>query len=491
MKKIRLVLVALLPVAFSVGCASYEQEARTLRAHWAQGQFVEANRVAGNALKNADSDELLLWQLEQGATLRACGNAAETVDAFEKANRTLRHWEETPEILLSSETLATLTNLSVLPYRGRSSDIIMLHTYRALGFLEAGQVDAARVALNAAYQAQRDAVERNAKEIENAQREAEESAVNIPSLLTESGLDEKLEQQKQALADVRVLADYVNPFTTWLHGIYFLHAGTDGADAERARVSLKRVSEMYPENNYIRSDLDLAETGKSSSEPLTYVVFESGCAPIIGTVRVDTMLFVPTGRGYSVWIPVSIALPKLVLSDERKYWNIPFFAYGEYVPGDVMPELIPPLSANCVPASEICDMNSIVRTDFDNAYPAILTRTLISAFLKSAAAAAINAASLEYANQDDSGYGALVSLAAHLGSSIYTYASSDADVRCWQTLPQNFSIVRLKTPRSRRVTVNVGERSREVELLPGEVNLVVVKTTGKTGSIAVSQSVLK
>ena len=140
----------------------------------------------------------------------------------------------------------------------------MLHTYRALGFLEAGQVDAARVALNAAYQAQRDAVERNAKEIENAQREAEESAVNIPSLLTESGLDEKLEQQKQALADVRVLADYVNPFTTWLHGIYFLHAGTDGADAERARVSLKRVSEMYPENNYIRSDLDLAETGKSS-----------------------------------------------------------------------------------------------------------------------------------------------------------------------------------------------------------------------------------
>ena len=128
MKKIRLVLVALLPVAFSVGCASYEQEARTLRAHWTQGQFVEANRVAGNALKNADSDELLLWQLEQGATLRACGNAAETVDAFEKANRTLRHWEETPEILLSSETLATLTNLSVLPYRGRSSDIIMLHT---------------------------------------------------------------------------------------------------------------------------------------------------------------------------------------------------------------------------------------------------------------------------------------------------------------------------------------------------------------------------
>ena len=248
---------------------------------------------------------------------------------------------------------------------------------------------------------------------------------------------------------------------------------------------------MYPGNPYIAPDEKLAGQNAPAENPLTYVIFESGCAPIIGTTRVDTAISVPTGRGYWTLMPISIALPKLVLSAEQKYWNLPFFASGAYVTDDATPSSVPALSANGVPASEICDMNSVVRTDFDNAYPAILTRTLITAFLKSAAAAALNAASQEYAQRDGSTGSALISLATMIGSAVYTYASTDADVRCWQTLPQNFSIVRMATPSSRRVTVNVGGRSREVELLPGEVNLVVVKTTHEYGPLMISQAVLK
>lgn len=482
---------ALLAVAALSGCASYENNARDLRGHWTGGRFAEANTVAGTALQSSGENELLLWQLERGSTLRACGNAAAASGEYEKAAAIVSRWEETPDILLSRETLATLTNLSALPYRGRSSDVIMLHAYRALAFLESGNIDSARVALNAAYQAQRDAVGRNAKEIENAQAEAKENSVDVGSLLQQSGLGKTLEAEKAELASVRVLADYVNPFATWLHGIYFLHTGTDGADSERARVSLSRVAKMYPKNPYIAPDEKLAGENAPAEKPLTYVVFESGCAPIIGTTRVDTAISVPTGRGYWTLMPISIALPKLVLSAEQKYWNLPFFASGAYVVDDATPEGLPPLSANGVPASEICDMNSVVRTDFDNAYPAILTRTLITAFLKSAAAAALNAVSQEYAQRDGSTESALISLATMIGSAVYTYASTDADVRCWQTLPQNFSIVRMETPASRRVTVNVGARSREVELLPGEINLVVVKTTHEHGPLVVSQAVLK
>lgn len=473
------------------GCASSEDYARELRGHWSSGRFAEANVVAGTALQSTDEDDELLWQLEHGTTLRACGNAAEASAEYEKAATIAARWEETPDILLSGETLATLTNLSVLPYRGRGSDVIMLHAYRALAFLETGNIASARVALNAAYQAQRDAVERNAKAIETAQEEAKENSVDIGGLLQQSGLDKKLEAEKADLAGVRVLADYVNPFATWLHGIYFLHTGTDGADFERARVSLSRVSKMYPENPYITPDEKLAGQNLSAEKPLTYIVFESGCAPVIGTIRVDTAISVPTGRGDWTFMPISIALPKLVLSADQKYWNLPFFASGAYVPGDSTPATVPALSVNGVPASEICDMNSVVRTDFDNAYPAILTRTLITAFLKSAASAAINAVSREYAQRDGSTGSALVSLATMIGSAVYTYASTDADVRCWQTLPQNFSIVRMETPDSRRVTVNVGARSREIELLPGEVNLIVVKTTHENGPLVISQSVLK
>ena len=456
-----------------------------MRGHWLSGRFAEAGGVAESALQGADEDNVLLWQLECGSTLRASGNASEAVLMYEQAAGTVARWEETPDVLLSNEALATLTNLSVLPYRGRSSDVIMLHTYRALAFLESGQVDTARVALNAAYQAQRDAVDRNARAIENAQKEAEQNEVDVNGLMRQSGLENTLEAEKANLAGVRVLADYVNPFSTWLHGIYFLHTGTDGSDSERARVSLSRVAEMYPENPYIKPDKSLAEV------PLTYVVFESGCAPILGTVRVDTAILVPTGRGYSTLMPISIALPKLVLSPEQKYWCIPFLASGAYATGNANPTAVPALSVNGVPASEICDMNSVVRTDFENTYPTILTRTLITAFLKSATAAALNAVSQEYARNDGSAGSALVSLATMIGSTIYSYASTDADLRCWQTLPQNFSVARIETPETRRITVNVGARSLDVELRPGKINLVVVKTTREHGPVVVSQSVLK
>lgn len=481
----------LVAVAAFAGCSSYSDTARTLRANWAAGNFSEAAAVAGTALENSDDDDRLLWQLERASALRALGTAAESSAEFEHAAKTAEHWDETPDVQLSAEALAALTNLSALPYRGRSSDLIMLHTYRALNFLETDKPDSARVALNAAYQAQRDAVERNEKNIRDAQEEAKKNSVNVASLSAQSGLDKQLAEQEKALSEVRVLADYVNPFTTWLHGVFFLHAGTDGSDAERARVSLSRVAEMYPENGYVAEDLKLAERGVPAKEQLTYVVFESGLAPIIGTVRVDTMLPIPTGRGNFTPTPVSIALPKLVLSDERKYWGLFPIISGGYSKGDATARRVPALSANGIAAEEICDMNSVVRTEFDNAYPAVLTRTLVPAFLKSAASAAANAVALEYARRNSNAGGALVALATIAASSVYTYASSGADVRCWQTLPQNFSVVRMKTPASRRITVEVAGRSREIALLPGEVNLVCVKTTNERGPLAVSQSVLK
>lgn len=491
MKKIfRNSFVCLIAV-FIAGCSGYEENAQKLRGNWRAGNFGGAAAVAGTALDGSDADDRLLWQLERGATLRALGDAKESSEEFERAAETLARWEETPDVLLSREALAELTNLSALPYRGRGSDIIMLHTYRALCFLETGDSAAARAALNAAYQAQRDAVERNAENIENAKKEAEKSAVDVTALLKQTGLDKQSEDRENDSPEIRAYADYVNPFTTWLHGIYFLHAGTDASDTERARISLSRAAAMYPKNPYVAEDAEAAARGVPAQEALTYVVFESGLAPIIGSARTDLMLPIPTGRGYLTPTPVSIALPKLVFSGEKKYWGVFPIVSGSYSVGDAAARPVPALAANGVPAQEICDMNSVVRTDFDNAYPAILARTLTTAFLKSAAAAAVNAVGIEYARRDGGAGAAIVSVATIVGSSIYAYASSGADVRCWQTLPQNFSIVRMKTPSARRITVEVGGRSREVDLAPGRVNLVHVKTTNAPGPIVISQSVLK
>ena len=103
-------------VAVLSGCASYEDDAQKLRAEWARGNFAAAAAVAGTALEESDGNDRLLWQMERASTLRALGNAEEASSAFEAAAGTLAHWNETPEILLSREALAGLTNLSALPY---------------------------------------------------------------------------------------------------------------------------------------------------------------------------------------------------------------------------------------------------------------------------------------------------------------------------------------------------------------------------------------
>lgn len=491
MKKILQFAGTFTAAVFFAGCSSYHTEAQDLRKHWATAQFEKADAVAESSLEDSSDNTRLLWQLERGATLRAVGKTAESVDVLEQANASALAWEDTPDVQLSREALAALTNLSAFPYRGRSSDLIMLHTYRALNFLETDKIAAARTALNAALQAQRDAVDRHAADIEKAQKEAKESNISVADISKKSGIREKLKQQNAALAEVRVLADYVNPFTTWLHGIFFLNTGTDNADIERARVSLKRVSSMYPENRYISEDLRLAEAGTQPTSPLTYVVFESGLAPIIGETRFDATLPIPYGRGYWVPTPISIALPKLVLSDQRRYWGLFPIVSGGGSQGDADPQRQPALSVNGVPAAEICDMNSIVRTDFDNAFAGILTRTIATAVLKAAASVALNSVATEYAKRDNSVGSAVVQLATIIGTTAYTYASSGADTRCWQTLPQNFSIARLATPASRKVVVRIAGRSREIDLLPGKINLVVVKTTTESGPPIISQSVLK
>lgn len=485
------IIVAIVASACFVGCSSYSSDARKLRESWCAGDFRAASEISGKALSDAGEGDALVWSLDRASALRAAGDSAAATAAFERAAELVAEWDEKPETLLSREALAALTNPASLPYRGRGSDIIMLHTYRALCFLENGNADAARTALNAAYEAQREAVEKNAAAIERARKEAKIGGANSENLIRESGLDSALAAQEKDLKEVRALADYVNPFTTWLHGVFFLHAGTDASDSERARVSLSRVAKMYPKNSDIREDLKLAECAARAGTPLTYVVFESGIAPTIGETRVDTMLPIPSGRGCFAPVPVSIALPKLVLSSERRYWGFFPVVSGAYAVGDAAPESVPALSVEGVPANEICDMNSVVRTDFDNAFPAVLTRSIATAFFKSASSAVLNSVGTEYARRDGGAGAAIVSLATVVGTSIYTYASTAADVRCWQTLPQNFSLVRLPTPESRRVVVRVGARSREVALVPGKINLVLVKSTGETGPLVVRQSVLK
>lgn len=467
--KTRIFFLGALAATFLSACSTYEEEARKMRGAWMRGDFPTAKKIASENAKDASPDDRLVWELDTASVLRGMQKKQEAQQALEKAAGTLAYWDEQAEILISKEVAATVSDLSALPYRGRSFERIMLQTYRALSLLENGKRDEARVALNAAFKAQSEAVERNAEEIKAAQENAEKESVDIDGFRKRADVAAVLDRKKSPLADVAVYADYVNPFTTWLHGIYFLRAGTDGGDFERGRKSLERVAQMEAGNAFVREDC-AATNAQLEKEATTYVIFEYGVAPSLKESRVDLFLPVPTGRGNFTIAPVSIALPEL----SREHTTA-----------------LPSMTANGVPAQTICDMNRIVKTDFENAYPAVLSRTLTTAFLKAAASVAANVAAQEYARRDGSAAASLVALGTMIGSSIFTYATSEADIRAWQTLPENFSIVRLKTPRDRVFSVSVGGRSREVKLISGQINVVWVKSVGVANEPSIAQFILK
>ncbi len=165
MKKFPQIIVAIVASSCFVGCSSYSSDARKLRESWSAGDFRTASEISGKALSDAGEGDALVWSLDRASALRAAGDSAAATAAFERAAELVAEWDEKPETLLSREALSALTNPASLPYRGRRSDIIMLHTYRALSFLENGNANAARTALNAAYEAQREAVEKMRRQL--------------------------------------------------------------------------------------------------------------------------------------------------------------------------------------------------------------------------------------------------------------------------------------------------------------------------------------
>src|SRR5690606_19513582 len=99
----------------------------------------------------------------------------QSIEAFDAAEERVNRYEEEAKIKVGSTGGATLTNQANLPYIGRAYDKVMMNTYKALNYLQLGDFDAARVELNRALQRQRDAVEANAKRIEEAQELAEKA----------------------------------------------------------------------------------------------------------------------------------------------------------------------------------------------------------------------------------------------------------------------------------------------------------------------------
>ena len=446
------------------GCSTYEQQNKVIQ-YWQQGSLPNAAAEATQmADQNANNKDAIVWRLEQGAVLRGNGQFEASNQAFDTAQGKIDQYAQEAKVKLGNEAGALLSNLANLPYTGRAYDGIMLNTYRALNYLQLGEVEKVRPELIRAYQRQQDAVEDNKRHIEKVQEEAAQS--KDKAKMDKAQQDPKFQSQMQgACADLDRLkpyANYVNPFTVYLAGLFFMANAADASDLERAHKSLERVAGYADGNDYVKQDL-AALDNLMKGEPLpptTYVIFETGCAPIRGQIRIDIPIIV-TKVSY-----VGAAFPTLKFQ-------------GNYVPG-----LAVTANGTSQTTSLIASMDSVIGLDFKNEMPIVITKTVAATVTKAVAAYAINDA----ANQQD----ALGGLFAQIGTAVYQAAVNITDTRTWTTLPKEFQVCRIPTPADRKIDLTTPNGMKtSVTISDGTVNVVYVKSVNAGTPLLVSQFKLK
>ena len=464
-------LAAALAAAVLTGCTTY-QEQNKIHQYWRQADLASAEREA-RALgrKNETGKDTVIWRLEEGAVLRARGHYTNSLAAFDQAEARIAKYDEAAKVKLGNEAGALLSNQANLPYRGRAYDRIMLNIYKALNFLALGQPDKARVEIRRAYERQLDAVEENKKRIDKTKEEIaqieKQKRVRVSDRVNRAEANPQFKGAMAAqygeLNQIKAYGDYVNPFAVYVDGLFFLACGQGSSDLERARKSFERVTGFVPDNKFVKADLASAQLAAQGQPlaPATYVIFETGCAPVRDQIRIDIPIII-TSVAY-----VGAAFPKL------------------HFQGNYAPALTVRAGAATERTELVASMDSVIALDFKNELPGIVTKTLVSTVTKAAVAYALN----ETARQSSD----TVWLVSKLATAALQASVNISDLRTWTTLPKEFQVCRVPTPADRKIELSAlgGGQRATVTVDEGSINVIYVKSLHSSAPLLVSQFKLK
>ena len=449
-------VVALLPA-----CQTYQQQGNKAMQHWKNGETTLAVEEFGKlADKNVKSKDHIIWNLEYATALRSNNSPQHSLEVFQIAENKIDEYENKAKVSASREAGAAVSNQANLPYRGRSYDKIMLNTYKALNYWQINEPDKTRVEIFRAYQRQQDAVEENKRSIEKAQEEEQtiKEKESVAKAREDSAFQNQINTIKSNLENLKPYADYVNPFTVFLNGLYFLYHSEGATDLERSRKSFEQLLVLSPENTYIKQELDRVsdKANNLAFHPITYVIFETGSAPIREQIRIDIPIII------SKVSYVGAAFPRLTFQEDYHY-NLLVNAGNEVVP-----------------TQTIASMDSIVGQAFKKELPIIITKTLISTIVKATAAYLANEAADEA--------GTFVALFTRIGTAVAQAAVNIADLRTWTTLPKEFQYCPVLTPADGRLILTTPDGTQSAELIvnPDSFHFIHVRSINRTSDLIVN-----
>lgn len=433
--------VLILALAVLPGCNVPRGRLAKFNQSYEQGNVSGAQRYAQQLVKpkSPPAGDNLLWALQLGAVKRTLGDFAQSNEWFDRAEEMMKHYDTSFKGLDVVGT--TLVNETVLPYRGEEYDAIMVNTYKALNFMALGQDDLARVEFNRALERQMRARERFSAEIQKLKdrmaADRNGKKVDYDKTVESPEIKNRIAAQYPGLTDFQAYPDFVNPFSTYLAGVFFTMIGDPG----KAVDLLKESAGMLPDNHTVAQDFEQVQQWLDKGiapEPAVWVVYEEGLGPVKNEFRIDLPLFLVSRQVFYAGIALPRLVPRRQAIDHLEV---------ESSPGWVRTELV-------------ADMDRVIHTEFAKDYPGILIRAIVAATAKVAAQKVVS---------DRGGTGGQV---MGLMVAAYGAVTTTADVRIWTSLPKQFQVVRVPRPADGTLRVRAGGQTVEIPLEGGRYALV-------------------
>ncbi|GAB4321111.1 MAG: hypothetical protein Kow0059_15650 [Candidatus Sumerlaeia bacterium] len=407
------VLAAALILA--TGCYKGLNDVVTL---YEQGQWEAAAALAANPkeVRKLERD-LVLWHLEEGKILQDLNRFEASNAAFERAEALIRAYDLKPEVSITEETGAVVTDQTQRNYRGTMADKTLLHCYMAINWLALGNVEEANVQGQKVTLRLAEAEQYFSAQIAGAERAAQKYQLDLSGLVN---------RPEFAAGDGPMtspaLADFQNPFALYMSALCLAAAGR----FDDARVDMAKVAAMAPDNPWLAEEVELLERAASGwpYPPRVFVVLEGGLGPRLQPVVIP---FVTPWTGYSQY-----QFPRLVF-EPRRVGGL-FVSDGSGAP----------LGQTRFVAS----LDGVVAADFQKRLPGIVTRTIVSAIVKET----VTYAATQQAWQQ---YGTEGAMFALLAASAYKTYFSRADLRTWRTIGKEVQAIHLPRPPDGRLQLTL------------------------------------
>lgn len=411
------------------------------------GKFAEA---AVEPAEKADEGgkDALFWQLHAAAAERLAGNNDEAVRRFDLAEDLFIDFEHRSKAV--DTTASMMTGDYILPYAGEGQDRVFTCLYKAIDFGVLGKPAAVRTELNRAmlhqqnWRAERSAeiaaadakLERDARSYAQSNGARQPTGSNAVSTVSRAFGDASFSAAIRANAG----------FDTARDGRLDLITDDDFTNAY-----LVRVNETF--RRYV------GDSGPKPHDMVTVFV-EDGMCPKREEWRIDLpTILIPWVNRYVQY--AGMALPKLV------YRNAAVTDYSVSGGGASYPMV------------EIQDVDRLVKTEFDVYFRGALTREIIRAVARVGVQIALGA--VRDSISDDNTRLALTLV--QLGTAAYSFATTDADIRSWTTLPKKVYMLDLPRPADGTITVTCGLEQVKLNVPAGNTMIFIRKMSSAAPSV--------